>query len=134
MSPFAAYRTERLFAIILIGFAVNNVLPLRLGELVRTFLLRQSHGVPIASTLATIADRAAAGRLRALRNPDVVLCWPVGEGMAAGRFRHGGDDHGRGGSPACWSCWSCRAALVEQLFAVRHSDRRPDPSEARQAG
>jgi uncharacterized protein (TIRG00374 family) len=54
MSPFAAVPTERLFRIILIGFAVNNVLPLRLGELVRTFLLRQSHAVPIASTLATV--------------------------------------------------------------------------------
>lgn len=54
MSPFAAVRTERLFRVILIGFAVNNVLPLRLGELVRTFLLRQSHGVPIASSLATV--------------------------------------------------------------------------------
>ena len=54
MAPFAAVQTERLFRIILIGFAVNNVLPLRLGELVRTFLLRQSHKVPIASTLATV--------------------------------------------------------------------------------
>jgi uncharacterized protein (TIRG00374 family) len=54
MSPFAVVPTQRLFGIILIGFAVNNVLPLRLGEVVRAFLLRQSHGVPIASTLATI--------------------------------------------------------------------------------
>lgn len=54
MSPFADVRTERLFRIILIGFSINNVLPLRLGELVRTFLLRQSHGVPIASSLATV--------------------------------------------------------------------------------
>lgn len=54
LAPFAAVRTRRLFAIILIGFAVNNVLPLRLGELVRTFLLRQSNGVPIASSLATV--------------------------------------------------------------------------------
>ena len=54
MSPFAAVPTQRLFRVILIGFAVNNVLPLRLGELVRTFLLRQSHGVPIASSLATV--------------------------------------------------------------------------------
>jgi uncharacterized protein (TIRG00374 family) len=54
MSPFADVPTQRLFRVILIGFAVNNVLPLRLGELVRTFLLRQSHGVPIASSLATV--------------------------------------------------------------------------------
>jgi glycosyltransferase 2 family protein len=54
MSPFAHVPTGRLFRIILIGFAVNNVLPLRLGEIVRTFLLRRSHGIPIASTLATV--------------------------------------------------------------------------------
>ena len=54
MAPFAAVPTARLFRVILIGFAVNNVLPLRLGEIVRTFLLRRSHGVPIAAALATV--------------------------------------------------------------------------------
>jgi len=54
MSPFADVSTLRLFRTILIGLAVNNVLPLRLGELVRTYLLRRSDGVPIASSLATI--------------------------------------------------------------------------------
>ena len=54
MAPFAAVPTTRLFHVILIGFAVNNVLPLRLGEIVRTFLLRRSHGVPIAAALATV--------------------------------------------------------------------------------
>jgi uncharacterized protein (TIRG00374 family) len=54
MAPFADVTTVRLFRTILIGLAVNNVLPLRLGELVRTYLLRRSDGVPIASSLATI--------------------------------------------------------------------------------
>ena len=54
VAPFAAVPTARLFRVIVIGFAVNNVLPLRLGELVRTFLLRRSHGVPIAASLATV--------------------------------------------------------------------------------
>jgi glycosyltransferase 2 family protein len=54
MSPFADVSTPRLFRTILVGLAVNNVLPLRLGELVRTYLLRRSDGVPIASSLATI--------------------------------------------------------------------------------
>lgn len=54
MAPFAAVSTARLFRVITIGFAVNNVLPFRLGELVRTVLLRHSHGVPIAATLASI--------------------------------------------------------------------------------
>jgi uncharacterized protein (TIRG00374 family) len=54
MAPFADVSTMRLFKVILTGLAVNNVLPLRLGELVRTFLLKQSHNVPIASSLATV--------------------------------------------------------------------------------
>ena len=54
MAPFAHVGTGRLFRTILIGLAVNNVVPLRLGEIVRTYLLRRSDGVPIASSLATI--------------------------------------------------------------------------------
>src|SRR3712207_2306212 len=54
VAPFAAVPTSRLFRVIVIGFAVNNVLPVRLGELVRTFLLCRSHGVPIAAALATV--------------------------------------------------------------------------------
>lgn len=54
MAPFAQVSTTRLFRTILCGLAVNNVLPLRLGELVRTYLLRRSDGVPIASSLASI--------------------------------------------------------------------------------
>jgi len=54
MLPFAAVPDARLASVILIGFTVNNVLPLRLGEIVRTFALRRSHGVPIPATLATI--------------------------------------------------------------------------------
>jgi uncharacterized protein (TIRG00374 family) len=54
MSPFADVPAMRLNNVILIGFTVNNVLPLRLGELVRTVALRRSHGVPIPATLATI--------------------------------------------------------------------------------
>jgi uncharacterized protein (TIRG00374 family) len=54
MLPFADVPSMRLSNVILIGFTVNNVLPLRLGELVRTVALRRSHGVPIPATLATI--------------------------------------------------------------------------------
>jgi uncharacterized protein (TIRG00374 family) len=54
MAPFADVSAGRLFRTILIGLAVNNIVPLRLGELVRTYLLKRSHNVPIASSLATI--------------------------------------------------------------------------------
>ncbi len=54
LAPFAAVPVARLFCVIIIGFAVNNLLPFRLGELVRTFLLRNSNSVPIAASLASI--------------------------------------------------------------------------------
>jgi uncharacterized protein (TIRG00374 family) len=54
VAPFADIPTSRLFRVIVIGFAVNNLLPFRLGELVRTFLLRRSHSVPVAASLASI--------------------------------------------------------------------------------
>jgi hypothetical protein len=57
--PFADVGTVRLYAILLIGFAVNNVLPFRLGEIVRAYLLRRGHGVPMISSLASIVVERA---------------------------------------------------------------------------
>ena len=44
----------RLFPIVAIGFGVNNVLPLRAGELVRAHVLYQRHGVSRLSGLSSI--------------------------------------------------------------------------------
>ena len=44
----------RLFPIVAIGFGVNNVLPLRTGELVRAHVLARRHGLRGASGLSTI--------------------------------------------------------------------------------
>ena len=44
----------RLFPIVAIGFGVNNVLPLRTGELVRAHVLAQRHGISRASGLSSI--------------------------------------------------------------------------------
>ncbi|MFN8522037.1 MAG: lysylphosphatidylglycerol synthase transmembrane domain-containing protein [Chloroflexota bacterium] len=52
--PFADVPTGRLFAVMMIGFSVNNVLPFRLGEVVRTVLVHASHQVPLSATLASI--------------------------------------------------------------------------------
>ena len=45
LEPVADVPTSRLFAVELIGFGVNNVMPIRVGELVRAWLLTRSHGV-----------------------------------------------------------------------------------------
>ena len=44
----------RLFPIVAIGFGVNNVLPLRAGELVRAHVLHQRHGVSRLAGLSSI--------------------------------------------------------------------------------
>jgi uncharacterized protein (TIRG00374 family) len=44
-----------LFPTVIMGYMANNVLPLRTGELVRSYIVRQQYGVRKTSVLATIA-------------------------------------------------------------------------------
>ena len=55
MRPVAPISTRQIFPILIIGYAANNVLPLRTGELVRAWALEQRYGVRKTATLATIA-------------------------------------------------------------------------------
>jgi uncharacterized protein (TIRG00374 family) len=43
-----------LFPIVVIGYMGNNIYPARIGELLRAYVLRRDHGVPISSSLATV--------------------------------------------------------------------------------
>ncbi|HEY6040863.1 MAG TPA: lysylphosphatidylglycerol synthase transmembrane domain-containing protein [Anaerolineae bacterium] len=45
----------RLFNIVVIGYTANDLLPFRIGELVRAFLMGQQEGLSKTSTLVTIA-------------------------------------------------------------------------------
>ena len=45
---------SRLFPIVVIGYMGNNIYPARIGELLRAYVLRRDHGVPISSSLATV--------------------------------------------------------------------------------
>lgn len=45
---------SRLFGVVMIGYMANNVLPARLGEVVRAYVLAQKEGVRKSSSLATI--------------------------------------------------------------------------------
>ena len=53
--PLAELSVPRLWPIMIIGYAANNVLPVRLGELVRVYLVGEHAGVSKSSTLGTIA-------------------------------------------------------------------------------
>ena len=52
--PVRAIGTGSLFGVLSIGFLVNNVLPARLGEIVRAILVGRRHGVSRSAVLATV--------------------------------------------------------------------------------
>src|SRR5262245_16811259 len=52
--PVAAIPSGRLFPIVVIGYMANDVLPARLGEVVRCYVLRQKEGVPTSTGLGTV--------------------------------------------------------------------------------
>lgn len=54
LRPVAHVSVGKLLRATLIGFTVNNLMPVRLGEIVRAFLLTRWQGVPPAASLATI--------------------------------------------------------------------------------
>jgi glycosyltransferase 2 family protein len=55
LRPIKHVRTRELLPITAIGFMANNVLPLRTGEVVRSFVLSRNHKIRKTSALATIA-------------------------------------------------------------------------------
>ncbi|MDQ3226631.1 MAG: flippase-like domain-containing protein, partial [Chloroflexota bacterium] len=55
LRPVRDIPTREVFPIMIIGYAANNILPLRAGELVRAWTLEQRYGVRKTAALATIA-------------------------------------------------------------------------------
>jgi glycosyltransferase 2 family protein len=43
------------FCYLMIGYMVNAIIPLRLGDLVRAYLLGRRHGIAVSTTLSTVA-------------------------------------------------------------------------------
>ena len=54
LRPYVRVTTADCFALLVIGYAANNVLPVRAGEFVRAGLLQQRHGTPWAVGLGSI--------------------------------------------------------------------------------
>ena len=46
--------THRLFPVVIVGYMANNLLPMRLGEFVRSYYLSQREGVSATSALVTV--------------------------------------------------------------------------------
>jgi uncharacterized protein (TIRG00374 family) len=54
LSPLKILSTSSLFPVVVIGYMANDVLPARLGEVVRAYVLGEQENVPKTTTLATI--------------------------------------------------------------------------------
>src|SRR5919201_5939255 len=52
--PQQSVPTTTLFRTLVVGFTANNVLPVRMGELARAYLLARWRGVPYGATLASL--------------------------------------------------------------------------------
>jgi len=87
LRPVAPLSVSRLFPIVVIGYMANDVLPARLGELVRAYVLGEQEGVPKTTTLATIVvERMFDGIALLLIVGAVALTAPAAA-QVAGLFR-----------------------------------------------
>ena len=55
LSPIGSFSVGSLYPVVVIGYMANNLLPARLGELVRSYYLARRERVSASSTLATVA-------------------------------------------------------------------------------
>jgi uncharacterized protein (TIRG00374 family) len=55
LAPVRRVRARNLFSVVAIGYMANNILPWRIGEVVRSYALREREGVPTSASLGTIA-------------------------------------------------------------------------------
>ena len=55
LAPIRAIPVHRLYPVVIIGYMANNLLPVRLGEVVRSYYLARQENLNTSSALATIA-------------------------------------------------------------------------------
>jgi len=54
LRPLKKISARTMFPIVAIGYMGNNLYPARAGELLRAYVLKRQHGVPVSASLATI--------------------------------------------------------------------------------
>jgi uncharacterized protein (TIRG00374 family) len=54
LRPLKSIPVGRLFPMVVIGYMGNNIYPARAGEVLRSYVLRRSDGVPMSASLATV--------------------------------------------------------------------------------
>ncbi len=54
LRQFKSVPTKRLFPVVCIGYAGNNIYPARAGEVIRSYVLKKNEDIPISGSLATV--------------------------------------------------------------------------------
>ena len=83
LSPFGAPPPRRLFQAVVIGFAVNDVTPLRLGEIARAYLLARWERIPVGLSLGTIVVERLFDGLTLCALLAIARLWLPGDGFLA---------------------------------------------------
>lgn len=83
LQPLKQLAARRLFPIVVIGYMANDVLPVRMGELVRAYVLGRAEGISKSASLATIfIERVLDGLTMLLFIAAVALFVPLDAGLA----------------------------------------------------
>ena len=105
LTPLKVVPVSRLYPVVVIGYMANNLLPARIGELVRTYYLAQREKVNAGSALATVAVERVYDGL-------TLLSWAAVAGpvlLLLGEFDGTGD--------ASRTTWVVLSVLTVTLFA-----------------
>ncbi len=89
LSPVGIFPVGRLYPVVVIGYAANNLLPARLGELVRAYYLARREGCSAGAALGAVAverlyDGLTLLAFAAVAGPALVLLGSVGAAPAGG--------------------------------------------------
>ena len=97
LAPVKSLEVRRLYPVVVVGYMANNILPVRLGEVVRAYYVGEREKVSKVAALATIAVERVFDGLTLLFFAAVVgLFLPVG-GAFAGACGEGGNTLGAAG-------------------------------------
>ena len=127
LRPVAPARLGTLFSAVLIGFMANNLLPARLGELVRAYAARRLVGVPVSAVLGSLVVERLLDALTFLLLIFVTLLF-VDPAASAGGFSTA---YLRG---AALGLLALYAVVVAVLLALRRRPERVIVFLARLAG
>ncbi len=75
LSPMRRFPVKRLYPVVVIGYAANNLLPMRLGELVRSYYLARQENFSTSSALGSVAVERVFDGLTLIALVAVTVPW-----------------------------------------------------------